>query len=231
MNKYIGILSRFFSQRKPTMLGRWSVEHNDKNIGHKVYWANLDHCGSCDDTKDKYMPPSPHLNTLAISLECGAELRGMATRYTLEKVGWLSVPGRVHLFEKDISNIDISKKHYTNNVADFDKQLADTATDLMLVLEPVSAHAPPKGKHTFVAVGRVGLKHQLDALPPCWKRLKKRRYMFIARNITWKDGGAETMPSDILFYRLVAGNPFPDVTPLDPQDTAISTIRRVGIRL
>jgi hypothetical protein len=183
---------------------------------------------SCYIQEERLLSP---LTTLAISLECGAELRGMTARRMLEERGWRRVPGRVHLFEKSVRNVKMTgTRSKKENAAEFDEHLAGTATDLMLVLKPVSADAPPKGKQTFIAVGRLGQKKHLESLPSCWKRLRRRRLMFIAPDVTWKDSGAQSMPADVLFYRLLAGDPFPSVVDPDPRETAKSVLRGIGIR-
>jgi hypothetical protein len=30
------------------MIGRWNLDYNDTIQNRKVYWANMDHCGCCD---------------------------------------------------------------------------------------------------------------------------------------------------------------------------------------
>lgn len=38
----------FFSRKNPVIhLGRWSINHGNKNIKNRVDMANEDHCGPC----------------------------------------------------------------------------------------------------------------------------------------------------------------------------------------
>lgn len=30
------------------MIGRWNLDYNDTIQNRKVYWANMDNCGCCD---------------------------------------------------------------------------------------------------------------------------------------------------------------------------------------
>jgi hypothetical protein len=30
------------------MMGRWNLEYDNTMQNRKVYWANMDHCGCCD---------------------------------------------------------------------------------------------------------------------------------------------------------------------------------------
>ena len=30
------------------MVGRWSLDYDNMTQNRKVYWANMDHCGCCD---------------------------------------------------------------------------------------------------------------------------------------------------------------------------------------
>ncbi len=46
----------------PTIrLGRWN-NSNEQLTNIKIYWANMDHCGTCDSGKK----PIPHSNALSV---------------------------------------------------------------------------------------------------------------------------------------------------------------------
>tara|TARA_Y100000589_G_scaffold217478_1_gene205104 strand:- start:604 stop:816 length:213 start_codon:yes stop_codon:yes gene_type:complete len=37
------------------ILGRWSMGHDEKKIGHRIDNANEDHCGVCSQMREQYI--------------------------------------------------------------------------------------------------------------------------------------------------------------------------------
>jgi len=48
MHKYFSMITKLFQPKNTILLGRWKPEYNKSIISSKVYWANNDHCGTCD---------------------------------------------------------------------------------------------------------------------------------------------------------------------------------------
>lgn len=164
-------------------------------------------------------PIYEHGKRLFISLECGAELRGLAAQEVLLKNGWERSPCHIHLFEKILSKED--------QMVDWFKALG--LSSLILVLEPIIPDQLPKGKNDFIAVGRIGSKANLDTLPPCWSSLGRRRLVRLIKGVTWEESCVKCNKPGVTFFKLVAGNP--DGQDPNPMLTAKSVIRGIGISI
>jgi hypothetical protein len=52
MRKIIGLLQRkLFTQKSEIVKGRWNLDYEPNIQDRKVYLANMDHCGCCENVK------------------------------------------------------------------------------------------------------------------------------------------------------------------------------------
>jgi hypothetical protein len=47
MKKVITILKQFLPKELPKPVGRWRIEHCEKQLNRKIELSNEDHCGPC----------------------------------------------------------------------------------------------------------------------------------------------------------------------------------------
>lgn len=60
MKYVITIISKIFQKELPKPVGRWRIEHSNKQMNSKIDLSNEDHCGPCGQyalTKIEIKPP------------------------------------------------------------------------------------------------------------------------------------------------------------------------------